>query len=335
MAAARLPITLQFRDRLTKDMVPSIVERILQEGRLHRAIRGPSARATEGEQVFIQMDADSLRITDSNMATSLLLASGTAIVAAGYPQQVLELLRLVEPSKLDLGSKCIYGRICPVYDRQPLAGSRSYPSCAGAQPRIVDPGQHIFANVERCVWIMSGIIDSTEYQQRATERAAALTGLEALEAKREALYYRCVSATDLGKRSQEAKNLRAVTEQILNHPDAVSAIKLNSRLLLLYVEGVETNLAATRTSFAAEIRGQLFPSDLPGVVETQMEAQSWHLQWEEQATEALRQAYELNHPLLIFQGLLICLRIRLFRDSLRNGRMQSFESQPMISGPPC
>jgi hypothetical protein len=117
----------------------------------------------------------------------------------------------------------------------------------------------------------------------------------------------------LGKRSQEAKNLRAVTEQILNYPEAPAAVKLNSRLLLHYVDGVETNLAATRTSFAAEIRSQLFPSDLQGVAKTLTEARNWHLRWEAQASEALRQAYDLNHPLLIFQAQLILLRIRIGR----------------------
>lgn len=306
-------ITLQFSDRLRKDTVPSIVERILQEGRLHREIRDRLARATEGEQVFIRIDADSLSITDSNMATSLLLASGTAIVAAGYPQQVLELLRLVEPLKLDLARMQLtagYAEYMTGKHWQALGHIRR----ALARSKELSTRDDTFLQTlkDACEF-HAGIIDSTEYQQRATERAGALTGLEALEAREEALYYRCVSATDLGKRSQEAKNLRAVTEQILNHPDAVSAVKLNSRLLLLYVEGVEANLAATRTSFAAEIRGQLFPSDLQGVVKTQMEARSWHLRWEEQATEALRQAYELNHPLLIFQALLICLRIRIGR----------------------
>src|ERR1700722_11222725 len=57
-------ITLQFRDRLTREVVPSIVERVLQEGRQQRDIRDRLARATEGEPVFIRIDADSLQITD-------------------------------------------------------------------------------------------------------------------------------------------------------------------------------------------------------------------------------------------------------------------------------
>ena len=48
--------------------------------------------------------------------------------------------------------------------------------------------------------------------------------------------------------------------------------ELGSRLLL-FVEGVEANLAATRTEFAAELRGALFPGDVQGVANTLKDAQ--------------------------------------------------------------
>ena len=47
-------VTLQFRNRLTPEVIPAIVERILQEERQQRNIRDRLARATEGEQVFFR-----------------------------------------------------------------------------------------------------------------------------------------------------------------------------------------------------------------------------------------------------------------------------------------
>ena len=95
-------ITLQFRERFTADSFSVVQQRMLDSGRLLREIHDSLARATEGEQVVLRIDADSLQITNASMATSLLLASGTAIVAAGYPRQVVELMHLVDAATLAL-----------------------------------------------------------------------------------------------------------------------------------------------------------------------------------------------------------------------------------------
>jgi hypothetical protein len=90
-------------------------------------------------------------------------------------------------------------------------------------------------------------------------------------------------------------------------------------LLLLYVEGVEANLAATQTEYSAAIRSTLFPGDLPGVATRLIDAQQLRLRWEDSADKALKDAYELNHPILIFQALVTAIRIRmgrLFEDAL-------------------
>jgi hypothetical protein len=63
----------------------------------------------------------------------------------------------------------------------------------------------------------------------------------------------------------------------------------------------------------------LFPGDLEGFSKTILKARAHHLQWEAQAAEALKDAYDLNHPILIFQALFISLKIRigrLFAESL-------------------
>ena len=47
--AQQTSITLEFRKHFTPEVVPWIIERILQEGRQQRVIRDRLARATEGE----------------------------------------------------------------------------------------------------------------------------------------------------------------------------------------------------------------------------------------------------------------------------------------------
>ena len=99
----------------------------------------------------------------------------------------------------------------------------------------------------------------------------------------------------------------------MNDAKAIPSSKLNAKLLLLYVEGIEANLAATQKQFTAEIRSKLYPEDALGVLGSLHDAHQRHMQWENKATEALREAYDLNHPILIFQALTVSLRIRIGR----------------------
>ncbi len=306
-------ITLQFRNRLTREVIPSIVERVLQEGRQQRGIRDRLARATEGETVVIRIDADSLQITDANMAKSVLLASGTAIIAAGYPKQVLELTQLVDTASRDLPRI----ELTTGYAQYMLG---NHWKAIGDLRRAMARGSELstrensfLRNILDASELHVGLIDSATYEQRMNERASTLSGIEALEAEQDALFRNCVRTTDLAQLSELSKRLRAVTERILNEPQAPGAIKLEARLLLLYVEGVEANLAATQTGFAAEIRSDLFPGDNLGVSKTLLKARQRHLEWEARAAEALKEAYEFNHPILIFQALTVLLRIRIGR----------------------
>lgn len=306
-------ITLQFRERLTAGSIESIIRRILKQGRFQREIQDRLAKATEGETVVFRIDAESLKLTDPSMATSLLLTSGTAIVASGYPQQVLDLMRLVEPSMIGLARM----QLTRGYAEYMLGnhwGALAHIRQALARGQELSTRDSSFLEtLKDSSEFQVGLIDSQSYEHRMEERAARLSGVEALEAEQDALYRRCVRENDLAERSKMAKKFRVVTERILTEPQAPRQIKLGAKLLLLYVEGVEANLEASQTKFAAELRGKLFPGDLDGAEKRLQDARQHHLQWERQADEALKEAYELNHPILIFQALTIFLKIRIGR----------------------
>ena len=312
-------ITLRFQERLTAGSIESIVQRISKHGRLQREIQDRLAKATGGETVVFRIDAESLKITEPSMATSLLLTSGTAIVASGYPQQVLDLMRLVESSMHSLARmQLTYG-----YAEYLLGNHWSaLAHIRQALARIDELSSReasFLETLKDSSEFRIGLIDSRLYERRTEERAAKLSGVEGLEAEQDALYRRCVRENDPAERSRIAKKLRVVTDRILNDPQAPRQIKLGAKLLLIYVEGVEANLQASQTAFAAELRGKLFPGDSDGVEKRFHDAHRHHLQWERQANEALKEAYELNHPILIFQALTIALKIhigRLFDERL-------------------
>ncbi|MBS1814660.1 MAG: DUF4365 domain-containing protein [Acidobacteria bacterium] len=306
-------VTLHFANKFNPATFPAIQDRILKTGRMLRRIQDSLARATEDEQVVFRINPESLDVTDMGTVTSLLLTSGSVIVAAGYPKQVIDLLRVADPTITALPRmQLIRGYAEYMIGNHWEAISRIRRAMMKSN-ELSSQDNNFLQNLKDASEFHVGIIDSNTYEDRVQQRARNLTGLEALQAEQEAIYYRCVRTTDANERSELARQLRSVTERILSDPAAIPQSKLNAKLLLLFVEGVETNLQASKKQFAAEIRSKLFPDDLVSVIENLDERRRLHLQWEARATEALREAYQLNHPLLIFQALHVALRIQMGR----------------------
>ena len=309
-------ITLQFRERFTADSFPVVQQRMLDSGRLLREIHDSLARATEGEQVVLRIDADSLQMTNAGMATSFLLASGTAIVAAGYPKQVVELMRLVDVATCALPRMELTRGYAEYMLGNHWEAISHIRRAMARGDELSSQDNRFLASLKDASELHLGLIDSAIYDSRARNRIDALSGSETLQAEQTALYHRYhryVHSTDLTERCKLAKEFRSVTERILSDTKATPSSRLNAGLLSLYVEGIEANVAATQKEFTAEIRSMLFPEDSLGVLGSLHDAHQRHIQWENQATEALREAYNLNHPILIFQALTVSLRIRIGR----------------------
>src|SRR5258708_6247786 len=153
---------------------------MLDSGRLLREIHDSLARATEGEPVVVRIDADTLQITNASMATSVLLASGTAIVAAGYPKQVVELMRLVDAATCALPrmeltrgyAEYMLGNHWDAISHIRRAMAR------GAELSSQD--NRFLASLKDASELHVGLIDSAIYDSRSRDRAEALTGPEAL-----------------------------------------------------------------------------------------------------------------------------------------------------------
>lgn len=75
--------THRFTQRLAPNALHQIADRILREGRMHRAIHDSLARATASEYVVVSIDQESLEIADPGRAQHVLLARSPALVASG------------------------------------------------------------------------------------------------------------------------------------------------------------------------------------------------------------------------------------------------------------
>jgi hypothetical protein len=306
-------ITLKFAERFTRETLNAVVDRVLREGRLHREIHDSLARSTGSEPVVISINAESLEITDPVRARTVVLVSGAAIVAAGYPKQALALVQLLESSIRDAPRVQLTAGYAE-YTIGNYYSALGHVRSAMARSQELSRRDNAFlASLKDACEFTIGIIDVAMYQQRLTTRSHGLSGLEALEAQQDALYHEYNGETDFEKRADLAEKLRGITTRILNNNEANDAIKVGARLLLLYVEGVEANLGASQKLFSAEMRSFLFPTDSATILQNLQDARSSHSRWETQSEQALKDAYELSHPVLIVQALMISLNIRIGR----------------------
>jgi tetratricopeptide (TPR) repeat protein len=306
-------ITLRFRNRLDKDALDIIYDRVLKTGRLNRQVHDSLARSTGRESVVIRIESESLNITDPAQARDALMASGTAIVAAGHPKKVIELLPLLDNSIKDSARiQLTVGYAYYSIGDHHTAIAHIRHALARAS-ELGERDKTFLTSLKDASEFHVGTIDAATYQQRLAGRSQQLTGLEALQARQDALYQRCIAETDPDPKSALIQELRIATGAIMNDASAERGIKLDAKLLLLYVEGIQVNLEVTRKLFAAEMRTFLFPSDIKSILQNLNEAQSSHSGWEMQAEEALREAYDLQHPILIVEALTVSLTVRLGR----------------------
>ena len=306
-------ITLKFTERFSKEASANVYERVLREGRLHREVHDSLARATGREPVVISIDASSLKITDPSQARAVLLASGTAIVAAGFPKEALNLMRLLDSEIRETPRIQLTAGYAEFTVGDHYAALGHIRRALARSGELGGRDQSFLGTLMDASEFHVGLIDAAVYQQRLAARSQVLTGLEAIEARQDAIYHQCLAEKDANVRATLAEKLRNVTEEILSHSDADREVKLDARLLLLYVEGMQANLAATQKLISAEIRGFLFPADLKSILQKLHDAKRSHLGWEKQSEEGLREAYDLRHPVLIVQALTIAINVRIGR----------------------
>jgi hypothetical protein len=324
-------ITLRFANLLTPEALSDIHERILTEGRFHRKIHDSLAKATGSEPVIINIEKTSLDITDPTQARDVLLATGTAIVAAGFPQEVLRLVALVESASKNMARIRLAAGYARFTIGEHYAAIGDLRIAQGKPQELSSRDRSFSTIIIDAAEFHIGIISSDTYTTRLQVQAGERSGLEALEAKQSALYHRCVAEPDPRVRASIAQELAAATAQILNHDDADRAVRLDAKLVALYVEGMQANFEITDKVSSAGIRSILFPSDLRSILTNLSDAKSAEVRWEKLAQEALTEAYELRHPVLLVQALTVSLQVRIGR--LLSKRLEAIDREEVYEVP--
>jgi len=304
-------VTLRFNKRLRSDDLDAIVDRVLREGRMHRDIHDSLARSTTGDPLVVSIDTASLEVTDPEKAQHILLGSGLAIVAAGFPREALQMFDLV-----DLRAKSL-PRI------QLAAGYADYTlgkyidaighirQALVRKDELPERDRTFLARLKDTCEFRVGIIDAPTFRKRTDDRARSLHGLEALEARLEVAYSRFWSESDAKRREALAAEIRDATGEILRHSDATEAVKLGARLVLLYVEGTCASLAVTHQVGMYRIRQVMSVAQTKGMMNDYLQTISRLAAWGASSEAALREANDLGHPILIAQAIRVAVNFRL------------------------
>jgi tetratricopeptide (TPR) repeat protein len=304
-------VTLRFSKRLVQDGLTAIVDRVLREGCMHRQIHDSLARSTTSDPLVVSIDTASLEVTNPEQAQHILLASGLAIVAAGFPREALRMLDLVDSRAKGLPRLQLTAGYADYMLGKYLDALGHIRQALVRNDELSERDRTFLGRLKDICEFRVGIIDDPTYRKRTDERARSLHGLESLEARLEAAYSRFWSERDAKRREALAAEIREATAEILRHRDATEAAKLGARLILLYVEGTCAALAVIHQVGMYRIRKAMFVAPTKGTMNDYRQAISRQATWGASSDAALREANNFGHPILIAEAIRVSVTFRL------------------------
>lgn len=304
-------VTLRFTEHFTLAGLASIIKRALDEGQMNRRIRDSLARSTTSDPIVVRIDAASLDVTDPIQAQHILLASGRAIVAAGFPAEALRLLDLVDLRTKNLPRlQFVAGYAEYMLGKHYVALGHIRQAMVRAQELSKQENDFLGSLKDTCEFRV-GLIDATTYLHRADQRAKSLEGVWALRERLETLCHRFLSERDEAVHSALTEEARRITDEILEDSGASEATKLGARLMLLYIEGANATSASAHQLGLLWMREHILVSQTGDMLRGYQRVNSQLAQWEKSANAALKDANTLRHPFLIAEASLVWLGVHV------------------------
>lgn len=296
-------VTIRFQERLTPEAIEGIYQRIRQEAQLKREINDILGNATAAEQIVISINPETLDVTDPERAKRILLTSGTAIVSAGYTQQVKNLIRLLNPG--DAQSPrilLVHAHAEHILGRYQAAQALLADVTLRRDELSEDDQQFLEVLRDGCDYQI-GRLRRAEFLARLDEHAEHKTGGFALSYRLSRYRYAVISQPETGARLEMLQELRSLVTGVVEAPDNSVGFKLFARISLLEAEGHHFVLTFLREFGEARLALELGrPVDLARMLE---EFRGQIARWEREINTVLRETAELGHPLLLADAVLL------------------------------
>jgi hypothetical protein len=305
-------ITLRFKEILDGKAINAIHQRIINEARLHRRIHDGLARTTTGEQLHVRIERETLRTTDPKQAEDILRGAGMALVAAGFGQEVLDLVRLLNRESAETPRI----QLTCAYANQSLGKHQAALACLGeAESRVDDlsPGDRQFLGTLRDACHFSlGRLTLDEYSERQDAWAKEKKGMSALEHRLENLRYARLRERDFARYQELGLQLRDVARQIIEAKEDAGPTKLQARILVTQDEGEERVRDLVESLTLVRMRQSMKMPVGSGAIAQQLQTVMTRLrEWEQKAEEVVKAAWDAFHPLLFGDALLARLGVRV------------------------
>jgi hypothetical protein len=289
-------VTIRFREVMTPEVIEEIYVRIRREAQLKNEVRELLGRAATAEQIVISINPETLNVTDPEQAREILLRSGTAIVSAGYTQQINSLVGLLNPNDAQL-PRILLVRAHAEYMLGRYQASKALLADATLRRDELSEDDQQFLDVlkDGCDH-QTGRLSRTEFLTRLEEHVNHETGGFAISNRLSRLRYAVISQPDTELRVGILQELRALVTGVVQASDNSHSFKLYARISLLEAEGNHLVITFLREVGEARLAVELGrPVNLAKMAE---DFTGRIGEWEKEIDKALRDAMEIGHPLL-------------------------------------
>ena len=296
-------VSVRFEKVLDTQTIAEIHGRILREMRMFRSMQDVFARATHTEQVVFEVDPDTRCVKDSVSAWEVVQKSGLALVAAGYPAQLLDYLRRLDRETAKHPRALLAGAYAHMVlgHYQTTLGECS--AAALKRGQLTERDQDFLDRLRASCELQTGHISLLEYQKQVEERSRRIDGTGRLAEQLDFARRDLLAELDPKRRGEAAERIGELARQIVDAPDAGDALQLQARLCHLYSEGTmvagEVINAFTKLKIQALSGLPMQRNEILGKLNGE-----W-IRWEQQIASAVDDAQEMKHPLLLADALAV------------------------------
>jgi|SRR5215217_1862930 len=297
-------VTLRFRMHMGPQAVEDIWSRIVREALLHRRLMDTLSGAEPKQSLSMEVDPERLTFQTDKEVEALLETSGFAIIAAGFPKEVVNLSRRLSSSAL----KESRFRLLVAYAEYRLGryiSAESHLVEAKLGRGQLDSSERLLLDlVANACEFETGRIDEATYKARdASLVASAPTWLQRehrfINAKQ---HY--VREQQIEKRPAFLYEMRQLVAEAKADDNASASSKLELQVHLMEIEGEHRLAEFVNNVFQIRARQAIA---LPWARPDGQSLRDWETQWAEWQAEAhrlLQAAASSGNPLLFAQATL-------------------------------
>jgi hypothetical protein len=322
-------VTIRFARQLSTQALPKIRDRIIAEGRLSREMHDSLVKTTVRGAIGISVDTETLRAVTPERAEAVLAASGTTIVASGFPDEAIRLFNLL-PVQLQHHPRfqltCGYAH----YTRGRFQAAAGCIAEALAHSGSLSAGDRVFlSRLKNACEHRLGVIDTEACLERAREIDRNATGAESLLTRVEAARRAVLNEADRDARTRLLDNLQAIVAEIVKAKDGEPWLRLHSKLCLLSLQGIDAAFKVNYELAAMVIRGTVGLH--AGHDRISQAMRTWR-QWLEETDQAVAEAVRIAHPILIGEALIT--RVNVYAVLLHYHRLEAASSRKQFAVEP-